>query len=212
MVSALLAAVQSRGSKRCIYGHVNLCQKSCSCGFWSKHRETAISRAQVIDRTALSPTFGDGYRNAGTKSNLAVALTGKPSRPLNEHTPIPAPLRAAERKSKIRAEEIGDYSSFSPRGLLPESLMILRTVEQVRRLSRIVGGFTLLLIGIVMLVTPGPGWLVILLGLGLLAAEFVWARRLMDRIKHEGQRMRSVVWRTTKNAPAKDSAESNETT
>jgi uncharacterized protein (TIGR02611 family) len=90
--------------------------------------------------------------------------------------------------------------------------MILRTVEQVRRLSRIVGGFTLLLIGIVMLVTPGPGWLVILLGLGLLAAEFVWARRLMDRIKREGQRMRSVVWRTTKNAPAKDSAESNETT
>jgi len=89
--------------------------------------------------------------------------------------------------------------------------MILRTVEQVRRLSRIVGGFTLLLIGIVMLVTPGPGWLVILLGLGLLAAEFVWARRLMDRIKRQGERVRSVVWRSTKNAPAKGSAESNET-
>jgi uncharacterized protein (TIGR02611 family) len=109
-------------------------------------------------------------------------------------------------------EETGDYSSLSSRGLLPESLMLLRTVEQVRRFSRIAGGFTLLLVGIVMLVTPGPGWLVILLGLGLLAAEFVWARRLMDRIKREGNRVRSVVWRTTKNAPAKDSAESNETT
>jgi uncharacterized protein (TIGR02611 family) len=90
--------------------------------------------------------------------------------------------------------------------------MILRTVEQVRRLSRIVGGFTLLLIGIVMLVTPGPGWLVILLGLGLLAAEFVWARRLMDRIKRQGERVRNVVWRTAKSAPPKDTAESNETT
>ncbi len=90
--------------------------------------------------------------------------------------------------------------------------MILRTVEQVRRLSRIVGGFTLLLIGIVMLVTPGPGWLVILLGLGLLAAEFVWAKRLMDRIKREGERVRSVVWRTTKNDTPKDSAEPKETT
>jgi uncharacterized protein (TIGR02611 family) len=89
--------------------------------------------------------------------------------------------------------------------------MILRTVEQVRRLSRIVGGFTLLLIGIVMLVTPGPGWLVIFLGLGLLAAEFVWAKRLMDRIKREGGRMRDAVWRSTKNAHTKDSAESNET-
>jgi uncharacterized protein (TIGR02611 family) len=90
--------------------------------------------------------------------------------------------------------------------------MILRTVEQVRRLSRIVGGFTLLLVGIVMIVTPGPGWVVILLGLGLLAAEFVWAKRLMDRIKHEGGRMRDAVWRTTKNTPSKDSTESKETT
>ena len=31
-----------------------------------------------------------------------------------------------------------------------------------------------------MLVNPGPGMLSIFLGLGLLAAEFVWARRLMD--------------------------------
>jgi len=31
--------------------------------------------------------------------------------------------------------------------------------------------------------------LVIFLGLGLLAAEFVWARRLMDRLKHEGGRL-----------------------
>jgi len=87
--------------------------------------------------------------------------------------------------------------------------MILRTVEQVRRLSRIVGGFTLLLIGVVMLVTPGPGWLVILLGLGLLAAEFVWAKRLMDRIKHEGNRVRGVVWPNSKNTSPKASVESN---
>ncbi|MGB7283996.1 MAG: PGPGW domain-containing protein [Candidatus Acidiferrum sp.] len=89
--------------------------------------------------------------------------------------------------------------------------MILRTVEQVRRLSRIVGGFTLLLIGIVMLVTPGPGWLVIFFGLGLLAAEFVWAKRLMDRMKREGGRVRDAVWPSAKSAPAKDSSESKET-
>jgi hypothetical protein len=120
-------------------------------------------------------------------------------------------LRAAKRESKIKADETGDYSFFSSRGLHPESFMILSTVEQVRRLSRIVGGFTLLLIGIVMLVTPGPGWLVILLGLGLLAAEFVWAKRLMDRIKRQGERVRSVVWPSAKNPSSKDSAESNET-
>ncbi len=71
--------------------------------------------------------------------------------------------------------------------------MALQTIEQVRRIFRVVAGFTLLLAGGVMLVTPGPGWLVILLGLGLLAAEFVWARRLMDRIKREGGRLRDAV-------------------
>jgi len=69
---------------------------------------------------------------------------------------------------------------------------MIRTVEQVRRVLRIVSGFTLLLAGVVMLVTPGPGWLVILLGLGLLAAEFVWARRLMDGIKREGGRLKDA--------------------
>jgi tellurite resistance protein TerC len=67
--------------------------------------------------------------------------------------------------------------------------MILRTVEHVRRVFLIIAGFTLLLAGGFMLVTPGPGMLVIFVGLGLLAAEFVWARRLMDRIKHEGSRL-----------------------
>jgi uncharacterized protein (TIGR02611 family) len=73
--------------------------------------------------------------------------------------------------------------------------MILRTVEQVRRVFLVIAGFTLLVAGVVMLVTPGPGLVVIFLGLGLLAAEFVWARRLMDRIKQEGGRLKDVVLR-----------------
>jgi uncharacterized protein (TIGR02611 family) len=73
--------------------------------------------------------------------------------------------------------------------------MMLRTVAQVRRVFLIIAGFTLLLVGVIMLVTPGPGMVVIFLGLGLLAAEFVWARRLMDRIKHEGGRVMDAVWR-----------------
>jgi uncharacterized protein (TIGR02611 family) len=76
--------------------------------------------------------------------------------------------------------------------------MILRTVEQVRRVFLIIAGFTLLLAGGIMLVTPGPGMVVIFLGLGLLAAEFVWARRLMERIKHEGGRLKDAVLRTGK--------------
>ena len=72
-------------------------------------------------------------------------------------------------------------------------IMFQPTLDQVRRGLRIVSGFTLLLVGVIMLVTPGPGWLTILLGLSLLAAEFVWARRLMNRIKREGDRIKEAV-------------------
>ena len=89
--------------------------------------------------------------------------------------------------------------------------MILRTAEQVRRIFRIVSGFTLLLAGAVMLVTPGPGWLVIFFGLGLLAAEFVWARQLMERIKSEGSRVRDAMLRPPKPDEMKNPSEPGET-
>ncbi|MBS1840204.1 MAG: PGPGW domain-containing protein [Acidobacteria bacterium] len=71
--------------------------------------------------------------------------------------------------------------------------MFQPTLDQVRRALRIVFGFTLLALGAIMLITPGPGWVTIFFGLSLLAAEFVWARRLMNRIKREGGRIKEAV-------------------
>ncbi|MGA8142488.1 MAG: PGPGW domain-containing protein [Candidatus Acidiferrales bacterium] len=68
--------------------------------------------------------------------------------------------------------------------------MLFRSIQQTKRFLKILFGFTLLALGVVMLVTPGPGWLVIVLGLGVLAAEFVWARRLLDRLKEQGDRLK----------------------
>lgn len=72
--------------------------------------------------------------------------------------------------------------------------MMVKTIQQAKRIFRIVFGFTLLAIGIVMVVTPGPGTLTILLALGVLAAEFVWARRLLDKLKRQTQRFRNTVF------------------
>ena len=72
--------------------------------------------------------------------------------------------------------------------------MLIKTMQQAKRVMKILFGFTLLVIGVVMIFTPGPGWLVILLGLGVLAAEFVWARQLLDRIKEQGLRIRDAVF------------------
>jgi uncharacterized protein (TIGR02611 family) len=76
--------------------------------------------------------------------------------------------------------------------------MFFRSIDHVRRFFRVLGGFTLLVIGFIMFFTPGPGWLVIFFGLTLLAAEFVWAQRLVDRMRHEGNRLKSTVFKFTK--------------
>jgi tellurite resistance protein TerC len=76
--------------------------------------------------------------------------------------------------------------------------MPFRSIDQVWRFFKIIAGFTLLVLGVVMIFTPTPGWPVILLGLTLLAAEFVWARRLMDRMKHEGNRLKDTVFKLGK--------------
>lgn len=73
------------------------------------------------------------------------------------------------------------------------SPVMFKTLRQAKRFLRIVMGFTLLAVGVLLFVGPGPGWLVILLGLGLLAAEFVWARKLLDRMKEGAVRLRKFV-------------------
>jgi len=44
-----------------------------------------------------------------------------------------------------------------------------------------------------MLITPVPGLVTIALGLALLGAEFVWARRLLTRIRAESAKAREAV-------------------
>jgi uncharacterized protein (TIGR02611 family) len=70
--------------------------------------------------------------------------------------------------------------------------MPIGALQQAKRFLRILFGFTLLALGVIMTVTPGPGWLTIFLALGILAAEFVWARRLLDRLKKQGIRLRDA--------------------
>ncbi|MFW0107911.1 TIGR02611 family protein [Rothia sp. P7181] len=48
----------------------------------------------------------------------------------------------------------------------------------IHRFIVITVGLLCILAGIVMLVTPGPGWLFIFLGMGLWGTEFAWAHRL----------------------------------
>ena len=69
--------------------------------------------------------------------------------------------------------------------------MSLDPLKQAKRLVKVVVGFTLLVVGGIMLIAPGPGIPAIIFGLALLAAEFVWARRLLNRIREQGDKLKA---------------------
>jgi tellurite resistance protein TerC len=51
----------------------------------------------------------------------------------------------------------------------------------IRKLIYSVLGITVLLIGLAMTVLPGPAFIVIPVGLAILASEYAWARRILRR-------------------------------
>src|SRR5262249_4061901 len=57
-----------------------------------------------------------------------------------------------------------------------------------RVLVALAGG-TVIVIGVVLLLLPGPGWLIIFIGLGIWASEFWWAARLLRWV-----RTRVMAW------------------
>lgn len=57
------------------------------------------------------------------------------------------------------------------------------TYRAARRIAITVIGATVVVLGIAMLVLPGPGLLTIVGGLAILSLEFAFARRWLDRIK-----------------------------
>ena len=68
-----------------------------------------------------------------------------------------------------------------PRGLHSRRSMLQHTI----RASRLVLGLALALVGLVLALPgiPGPGLLVMFVGLTVLSTEFEWARRLRDRLR-----------------------------
>jgi tellurite resistance protein TerC len=71
---------------------------------------------------------------------------------------------------------------------------LIVTLQQAKRLIRIVIGFTVLMIGIAMIALPGPAVVVIPIGLGILATEFVWAKHLLKRFKDGANNIKNTIF------------------
>jgi uncharacterized protein (TIGR02611 family) len=63
------------------------------------------------------------------------------------------------------------------------SRFVIWSFKKVKRAVVAVLGLTILAIGVAMIFLPGPAIVVVPVGLGILATEFVWARSLLINLK-----------------------------
>lgn len=66
-------------------------------------------------------------------------------------------------------------------------------IKLARKIIVLVVGVTVLLIGLAMIVLPGPAIVVIPVGLAILGTEFLWARRLLRLVKAEGAKLGTAI-------------------
>ena len=68
-------------------------------------------------------------------------------------------------------------------------------LRHAKRVIVTVVGFTVLFLGIAMIVLPGPAIVVIPVGLAILAGEFVWARKLLDKVKSKVKSTKDSIYK-----------------
>jgi uncharacterized protein (TIGR02611 family) len=99
----------------------------------------------------------------GGKAENATLASVPDRRPLPDVSGLPRPLRAAAgRFWALRAQAERT-----------------RVGQLIWKCVVAVLGFAIIVVGIVLLPLPGPGWLIIFAGIGLWATEFAWAHRLL---------------------------------
>ncbi|SDQ09151.1 TIGR02611 family protein [Actinopolyspora saharensis] len=118
-----------------------------------------MEKTPEAGRCVLSRTAGpDSRQNRATPQGSTSSLRTR-LHELREH------LRA--RRERIRAR---------------------RGLNALYRFTLGLTGGLVLVVGIVMIPYPGPGWLCVFAGLGLLATEFAWAHQVNMFAKHHYQR------------------------
>ena len=95
-----------------------------------------------------------------------------------------------------------DERQRRPRPKLIEKLEARRETHRERsRLFRLafgLVGIVVLVGGLVMLVTPGPAFVLIPIGLAMLSLEFVWAERLLEKSLEQAQIAQEKAAQTTR--------------
>lgn len=128
--------------------------------------------------------FLDDYRKADTVWTLVVVAT------------ITAIAVAAslirDRLALVRSPE---HSITRPSAVHDLADVAVASRRHLRKIIVLIVGTLIVLVGIVIIgPIPGPGGIpVVLAGLGLLATEFIWAQRMLQKVKQQAQQLQQTT-------------------
>lgn len=78
-------------------------------------------------------------------------------------------------------------------GVVPFKVVVRFIGRNGKRIGVTIAGFAVMLVGLVLVPLPGPGWLIVFLGLTILATEYVWAQRLLNFAKQKVGQAKDAV-------------------
>jgi hypothetical protein len=70
---------------------------------------------------------------------------------------------------------------------------MIKTLKQLKKFFIGLIGGTVVLIGVVMIALPGPAIIIIPFGLSILATEFIWAKKISDKLQARVQRVKNNI-------------------
>ena len=71
--------------------------------------------------------------------------------------------------------------------------LLSKVSGHAKRVVIAVIGFTILAVGVAMIVLPGPAVIVIPIGLGILATEFLWAKNKLEKAKNKLEKAKNKL-------------------
>ena len=105
----------------------------------------------------------------------------------------PEEVRAAEFVAGLDQESPEARAWHDHPAVVPFKLVARFIRRSGKRIAVTIAGFAVLLVGVAMLVLPGPGVVVIIAGLAILATEYVWAQRLLAAAKAKATQAKDAV-------------------
>jgi uncharacterized protein (TIGR02611 family) len=99
--------------------------------------------------------------------------------PLEPPGPAADPVEHREFRERLREAALEAERATGER----EDTEAEARAKVTTRIARMTAGSLVLVLGAILLPLPGPGWVVIALGLGILSKDVAWAERTLDRVR-----------------------------